>query len=317
MKNQIRVFAPASVANVACGFDILGFAVEYPGDEVEIKLKDEPGVVISTIDGDNGKLPKAPDKNSVTVPILSFLKHYRIDQGMEIKLFKKTPAGSGLGSSAASSVAGVFAANILLGEPMKQEHLLPFALDGEKAACGIAHADNVAPALLGGFVLIRSYHPLDVVKIPTPDQLYCTIFHPDLEVRTSDARKILKKNIPLKDAIVQWGNIAGLITGLMKSDYELISRSMEDVIVEPIRSILIPGFDKVKKAVMETGALGCNISGSGPSIFSLSRSDEIAKEIGEVMAEQFKLDDVSGEFYYSKINNQGPKVITQDEDEIL
>ena len=313
MKDKIRVFAPATVANVSCGFDILGFAVDCPGDEVVIKLSDNPGVIITKIEGDWGCLPKNPDKNTVGVSVLSFLKHIQSDQGMEIELYKKMPLNSGLGSSAASSVAGVVAANILLGEPLPKEKLLQFALKGEKIACDVAHADNAAPSLLGGFVLIRSYCPLDVVKIHSPDQLYCTIVHPQLEVRTEDARKILKTNITLKDAIVQWGNIAGLITGLMKSDYDLIGRSMQDVIFEPIRSILIPGFNKVKEAAIAAGALGCSISGSGPSLFALSTSEGKAKEIGYAMQNEFGTLDISGEIYCSRINNQGPKIITMEE----
>jgi len=309
MKKEIRVFAPATVANVACGFDILGFAVDNPGDEVFIKLSEKPGVRITKIEGDGGKLPINPQENTVSVSVLSFLNYIKSDQGMEIELIKKMPLSSGLGSSAASSVAGVVAANILLGEPLTKNELLQFALDGEKKACGTAHADNAGPSLLGGFVLIRSYHPLDVIKIDAPDQLYCTIFHPHLEIRTEDARKMLKKNITLKNATIQWGNIAGLIAGLLKSDYDLIARSMQDVIVEPVRSILIPGFQKIKKAVVEAGALGCSISGSGPSIFALSISEKIAQEIGQIMRYEFASKKIDGEVYCSKINTQGPKIL--------
>ncbi len=312
MKNEIRVFAPATVANVACGFDILGFAVDNPGDEVFIKLSDSPGVRITGVKGDDGKLPTNPDENTVSVSVLSFLNHIKSDQGMEIELIKKMPLSSGLGSSAASSVAGVVAANLLLGEPLTKMELLQFALDGEKKACGTAHADNAAPSLLGGFVLIRSYDPLDVVKIDSPDKLYCTIFHPHLEIRTEDARNMLKKNISLKDATIQWGNIAGMIAGLIKSDYDLIGRSMQDVIVEPVRSILIPGFQKIKETVIESGALGCSISGSGPSIFALSISENKAQEIGGIMRDEFAAMEVGGEIYCSKINKQGPKILTME-----
>jgi homoserine kinase len=314
MEKQIRVFAPATVANVACGFDILGFAVEKPGDEVVIKLSEQPGVRITRVEGDGGKLPTNPEDNTVSVSVLSFLRHIESDQGMEIELIKKMPLSSGLGSSAASSVAGVVAANILLGEPLSKLELLQFALEGEKKACGTAHADNAAPSLLGGFVLIRSYHPLDVIKIDSPDKLYCSIFHPHLEIRTEDARRILKKSITLKDATIQWGNIAGLITGLIKSDYNLIGRSMQDVIIEPIRSILIPHFQKIKAAVIKAGALGCSISGSGPSIFALSTSKDTAQEIGEIMRNEFAVMEVGGEIYCSKINKQGPKILTRNEE---
>ena len=309
MKDSIKVFAPATVANVSCGFDVLGFAVDNPGDEVILKLKSTPGIKIIQITGDEGRLSKDPDKNTVGVSVQNFLKHIGSKQGIEISLHKKMPLGSGLGSSAASAVAGVFSINQLMGSPMTQHELLPFAMEGERIACGSAHADNVAPSLLGGFVLIRSYDPLDIISIPTPKNLYCTIIHPHVEVQTKDARDILKKQILLNDAVTQWGNVAGLIAGLMKSDYELIGRSMHDVVVEPIRSILIPGFDDVKKSAIAAGALGCGISGSGPSIFALSKDSKIAYNVGESMKEVFKELNIGCEVYVSKINNSGPQVL--------
>ena len=309
MKNQVHVYASATVANVACGFDILGFAINDPGDEVIIRKIRGTGVSIKKIVGDQGELPLNPEKNTASVAILSFLDHINSNQGIEIELYKKMPLGSGLGSSAASAVASVFAANILLGNPLNREELLPYALEGERTACGVAHADNAAPALLGGFVLIRSYDPLDVIKIPTPEKLFCTIIHPEIEIRTEDARKILKKEISFKDAITQWGNIAGLIAGLMKPDYGLIRRSMQDVIIEPIRSILIPGFQEVKDAAIKAGALGCSISGSGPSIFALSISQEIAEMVGQAMQKVVKSLKVASEVYISKVNQNGPKVL--------
>ncbi|MBX9850925.1 MAG: homoserine kinase [Cytophagaceae bacterium] len=309
MKESIKVFAPATVANVACGFDILGFAVENPGDEVILKLKPGSGIKITKITGDEGRLSRDAEKNTVGVSISNFLKHIDSKQGIEISLNKKMPLGSGLGSSAASAVAGVFAVNQLLGMPMSQEDLLPFAMEGERIACGSAHADNVAPSLLGGFVLIRSYDPLDIIRIPTPKNLYCTIIHPQIEVQTRDAREILKKQILLKDAVIQWGNVAGLIAGLMKSDYELIGRSMHDVIVEPIRAILIPGFEDVKRNAKEAGALGCGISGSGPSIFALSKDEKTAKKAGEKMKEIFADLKIGSDLYVSKINNSGPQIL--------
>jgi homoserine kinase len=306
---SIKVFAPATVANVACGFDVLGFAVANPGDEVILTLKSTPGVEITAITGDEGRLSKDSEKNTVGVSINHFLNHINSRQGVRIVLNKKMPLGSGLGSSAASAVAGVFAVNHLLGQPMKQGELLPFAMEGERLACGSAHADNVAPSLLGGFVLIRSYQPLDVVKIPTPAELYCTIIHPHVEVQTKDARDILRKNIPMTSAIIQWGNVGGLIAGLMMSDYGLIGRSMQDVIVEPVRAILIPGFNDVKHAALEAGAIGCGISGSGPSLFALSVTESVAQHVGEKMKEKFNHIHIGSEVYVSKINNSGPVVI--------
>ncbi len=307
---SIKVFAPATVANVTCGYDILGFAVHEPGDEVLIKLTDSPGINIKEIHGDGGLLPKDAKKNTVSVAIKAFMDHLDIQPGVDIYLHKKMPLGSGLGSSAASAVAGVFALNVLLDNPLKVSDLLPFAMKGEAMACGEAHADNVAPALLGGFVLIRSYSPLDVVKIDAPKDLYATIIHPQIEIATKDARSILKKSILLKDAVQQWGNVAGLITGLIKEDYSLIGRSMEDVIIEPVRSMLIPGFDQVKAAALQAGALGCGISGSGPSIFSLSRSRDIAIQVGEAMDECFLALNISSDRFISLVNQQGPLIIS-------
>ncbi|MBN2090647.1 homoserine kinase [candidate division KSB1 bacterium] len=309
MKAEIRVFAPATVANVACGFDILGFAIEQPGDEVLVRLTDRPGVNIVKIRGDQGRLPLESEKNTVSVAILALLKQLKSNQGFEIELTKRMPLGSGLGSSAASAVGGVFAANLLLGNPLSKKELLPFATEGERIACGSAHADNAAPALLGGFVLIRSYQPLDVIQIATPESLFCTVLHPQIEIRTEDARKILKKSILIKDAITQWGNIAGLIAGLMKSDYDLIRRSLQDVIIEPIRSILIPGFHEVKQAALESGALGCSISGSGPSLFALSTTPEIASKAGEAMQSIINKLKIASEIYISRINPVGPRIL--------
>lgn len=310
MSQSIKVFAPATVANVVCGFDVLGFAVENPGDEVVIRLSDKPGVRILKITGDNGRLPLDPSKNTVGVSILNFLQSIgKEDIGVEIELYKKMPLGSGLGSSAASTVAGVFAINELLGKPLTQQDLLPFAMEGERLACGSAHADNVAPALLGGFVLVRSYEPLDVVKLPVPDELYCTVIHPHIEVQTKDARMILPKSIPLNDAVTQWGNVAGLISGLYTSNYSLISNSLKDVIVEPVRSILIPGFYKVRDAAMEVGALGGGISGSGPSIFVLCTTDEIALNTAHAMSKAFHELGIGNDVYTSKINKVGPKIL--------
>ncbi len=309
MPESVKVFAPATVANVSCGFDVLGFAVDQPGDEVVMRKSPNPGVVITLITGDGGRLSTDPEKNTVGVAALALLKATGIQQGIEIELHKKMPFGSGMGSSSASAVAGAFAANELLGRPLDRAALLPFAMLGEEVACGTAHADNVAPALYGGFVLIRSYHPLDVVEIPVPDELYATIIHPDIEVPTKDAREVLKKRVPLPDAIVQWGNVGGLIAGLMKSDYGLIGRSLEDVIIEPMRSVLIPAYHTVKKAALEAGALGSGISGSGPSIFSLSKGIELAQKVGKAKEAAFQRAGIDCTVYVSKVNKKGPVVL--------
>ena len=305
----VRAFAPATVANVSCGFDIFGFALEEPGDEVIMTLTAEPAVVIKSIEGDGGRLPVESDKNTAGVAVIAFLKALQRQQGVEIILKKNLPLGSGMGSSAASSVAALVAINHLLGEPFEKKDLLPFAMEAERVACGAAHADNVAPSLIGGFVLIRGYHPPDIVNIPTPENLYCTLVHPQVELKTQDSRQVLRANIPLKDAIVQWGNIAGLVAGLMKPDFGLISRSLKDVIVEPVRSLLIPGYDKIKEAAKENGALGSGISGSGPTIFALSTDKETAARVGKAIAAEFQNFRLNSEVFVSKINPRGATVM--------
>ena len=305
----IKAFAPATVANVSCGFDIFGFAVDAPGDEVILTLKDEPGVVVTAITGDGGKLPKETDRNTASVAVQAYLNSIKRTQGVSIELHKHLPLGSGMGSSAASSAAALVAINHLMGEPLTREQLLPFAMEAERVACGSAHADNVAPSLLGGFVLIRGYAPLDVTKIPVPDQLYCTLVHPHLELKTEDSRRVLKLSITLKDAVTQWGNIAGLVAGLMKPDYGLISRSLKDVVAEPIRSVLIPGFDIIKEAAVSAGALGCGISGSGPTIFVLSNNKDIAAKTGDVIQQEFQKLKLNSDIYVSKINDAGARII--------
>lgn len=307
--DSIKVFAPATVANVACGFDIFGFAVDAPGDEVIVRKRTDSQIVITNITGEGGKLTYDATKNAVTVPIIQYLQKIGSTQGFEVELHKKMPLGSGLGSSSASSVAGVFAANELLGKPLTPKDLLPFSMEGERIACGSAHADNVAPALLGGFVVVRSYQPLDVFKVTTPDDLYVTIVHPDIEVNTKDARHILRNEVSMKNTIAQMGNVAGMIAGLMQSDYKLIASSMVDFIIEPVRAILIPEFWVVKNAALEAGAMGCSISGAGPSIFAFSKGKETAEKVSMAMKNSFEKVGISCNAYVSGINQFGPKII--------
>jgi homoserine kinase len=309
MSKSIKVFAPATVANVACGFDVLGFAVDAPGDVVTMKLTDKPDVKIASIAGDGGRLPLAAEKNTAGVAVNAFLQHLNIQQGIEITIEKNLPLGSGMGSSAASSAAAVVAINELLNKPLTKEQLVPFAMEAERIACGAAHADNVAPAIMGGFVLIRSYAPLDLIKITTPVNLYCTVITPDIELRTEDARKVLKLDITMKDAILQWGNLAALIAGLMQNDYALIGRSLQDVVVEPMRALLIPGFEEVKQAAIDSGVLGCSISGSGPSIFALADSENVAVNAGLAMQKALNAVGLQGKIYTSRVNTKGARII--------
>src|SRR3569833_1265376 len=287
MKDSIQVFAPAIVANVVCGFDVLGFAVNEPGDEVIMQVTNKQGITISKITGDNGRLPLDPTKNTVSVSVQHYLKSIgRTDIGLDIELHKKMPIGSGLGSSSASTVAGLFAAKILLGDDIDVVNLLPFARKGEEIACGHGHADNVAPALLGGFVLIRSYEPLDVVKLPHPIDLYCAIVFPDVDVPTREARQIIRNKIQMKDAVTQRVNIAGLVSCLVMNDIDLIGRSMKDILVEPVRSMLIPDFYKMREMAMEIGAVSFGISGSGPSVFAFTRDEQTAMQITQKQKQQ-------------------------------
>jgi homoserine kinase len=309
-KASIRVFAPATVANVVCGFDVLGFAVNEPGDEVIMRVTDKPGITISKITGDNGRLPLDPKRNTVSVSVEHYLKFIgRTDVGFDIELHKKMPIGSGLGSSSASTVAGLFAAKTLLGDETEPIKLLPFAMKGEEMACGHGHADNVAPALFGGFVLIRSYEPLDVVRLPHPKDLYCAIVFPDVDVPTREARQIIRKQIQMKDAVTQWGNIAGLVSGLFMNDIDLIGRSMKDILVEPVRSMLIPNFYKMREMAMELGAVSFGISGSGPSVFSFTRDEETARLVAQTLERHLTALNINSNTYVSTINDAGPKII--------
>lgn len=300
---KVRIFCPATIANVSCGFDVLGVALAGVGDHMLISRSTKKGIRITKITGQN--LPLESHENVAGVAALALLDHLNSNAGFEIEIYKKIKAGSGIGSSAASSAGAVWGINYLLGSPLSPQQLIPFAMEGERLASGVAHADNVAPALLGGFTLVRSSNPLDVVCLPSPSELYATVIHPQIEIKTADSRRILKTNITLTDGIKQWGNLGALVAGLFKEDYPLIGRSLEDVIVEPVRSILIPGFDLIKKAALDAGALGCGISGSGPSVFAFSKGAEKAKEVATAIQAAYTPLDIPFELHLSKINPQG------------
>jgi homoserine kinase len=306
---RIKIKSPATVANMVCGFDVLGMALNDPQDEMELSLSNEPGIRIKHIDGYN--LPVEPSQNVAGAALLALMQEYDQQIGFEVIVNKCIMPGSGLGSSAASSAGAVVAANHLLNNFFSKEDLVRFAMNGEKLASGVKHADNIAPCIYGGVTLIRSIFPLDIIQLDAPS-LYVTVVHPQIEVKTSDARQILRKEVLLKDAIKQWGNIAGLVAGFMKGDYELISRSLEDVIIEPVRSILIPGFDRVKKQSIEAGALGGGISGSGPSIFMLSKEKIIAEKVEAVMKEIFMNMGIDFKTYVTTINDEGVRVVSEE-----
>ncbi len=267
--NEIKIFSPATVANVACGFDVLGFCLDSVGDEMVIRKIDKKGIYITKIEGFN--LPYEAELNVAGVSALAMYEAVKPNCGFEIEIYKNIKPGSGIGSSAASAVGSVFGMNELLGRPYNKTELTEFAIKGEALASKCEHADNLAPAMFGGFTLVKSISPLEILEIPSPDDLYATIIHPQIEIKTSEARAILPKDIPLKDAITQWANFGSLIHGLHTGNFELLKKSLHDVVIEPYRSKLIPHYKEVKKEVLQAGALGAGISGSGPSIFSLSK----------------------------------------------
>jgi homoserine kinase len=311
--NEIKLFCPATIANLSCGFDVLGLCLATAGDEMIIRKSDVKGVRITKIVG--ADLPLETDKNVAGVAALALLEEYERDFvpmtiGFEIEIYKNIKAGSGIGSSAASSAGAVFGINELLGQPFTRKELVKFAMQGEKLASGNAHADNVAPCLLGGFTLVRCSDPLDIIKIDSPSELYATVVHPQIELKTSDARSVLKQTVSLKSAITQWGNVGGLVAGLYTNDYELIGRSLHDEIIEPVRSMLIPGFDLIKKTAYENGALGSGISGSGPSIFALSKGKETAEKIAKAMSAVYDEINLPYEIHVSKVNADGVSFIS-------
>ena len=278
---SVKLFTPASVANVSCGFDVLGFCLDPVGDDMIIRKSAEKGIRITKITGQD--LPLDVHQNVAGVAAMALLEAHPSEYGFEIEINKRIKAGSGIGSSAASSAGAVFGINHLLGSPYTKHELINFAMQGEKLASGSAHADNVSPVLLGGFTLVRSIAPMDVIKLPTPKELVAVIIHPKIELKTSHARAILKKTVTLKSAIQQWGNLGALVSGLYSDDYDLISRSLVDEIIEPYRAMLIPEFAKLKEASMNAGALGCGISGSGPSVYALTKGFENAENVGLAM----------------------------------
>ena len=308
---SVTAFAPASVANVGCGFDIMGFAIEGIGDKVTLTRENDENESDIIMTGPYGNLiPAEWNRNTAGVAVKAYLEATgNTKVRLKIALEKNLPLGSGLGSSASSAAAAVFALNNLLGNPLTTIELIPFAMEGERVACGSAHADNVAPSLLGGFVLIRSYNPLDIIQVKCPDELYCTIVHPHIQVKTSDARRILKHDIPMNDVIRQTANAAAFMTGMINEDFNLIGRSIHDLLAEPKRTQLIPGFEQAKQAALDAGATGCGISGSGPSVFALCKGEMISRQVAEVMKIAFSVAGLASDTFVSPLNAPGATIL--------
>lgn len=305
--DSIKILAPATVANVSCGYDVLGFCLDQVGDEMIIRKVDKKGIFISKIEGFD--LPYETELNVAGVSALEMYNNIDVDFGFEIEIYKKIKPGSGIGSSAASAVGSVFGMNELLGRPFNKTQLTAFAIKGEAIASKCEHADNLAPAIFGGFTLVKSISPVQILEIPTPPNLYATVVHPQIEVKTAEARAILPREIPLEKAITQWANVGSLVHALHTSDYELIKDALVDVVVEPYRSKLIPHFEEVKKAVVEAGALGCGISGSGPSIYSLSEGLENANRAAQAINAIFSQTEIAFDVFVGKINTEGIKIL--------
>ncbi len=311
---EVKVFAPATVANVSVGFDVLGFAIDRPGDEIIARRVDgQQGLSIKTITGTGDKqLPYAIEKNTAGFASVQLLRHLGQEgTGIELEIHKKMPFGSGMGSSAASAAGAVVAVNELLGAPLSRESLLYFAVEGEQVADGAFHADNVGPSLLGGILLIRSNQALDVHRLPVPEGLQIAVVHPEIEILTKDARAVLSDQVALSTAIAQSANLASFVTALFTNDLMLLSRSLQDVMVEPQRKQLIKGFDEVQAAALRSGALGCGISGAGPSMFCLCDSGYLAQSAGQAMQKAFADKGVESQLYVSPINQQGVTVLSK------
>ena len=309
-------FAPATAANLSAGYEILGMALAQPGDIVTATRKQTAGVKLLSIIGDEGKLPLQADKNTATVAVQALLNHCDLNNdsnsGINLELTKQLPLYSGMGSSSASAAAAVAAVNHLLQLGLTSEELVPFAMEGERVACGSAHADNVAPALMGGIILIRSYQPLDLIRLPIPQNLYYSVVSPDLEISTQQARELVPDQVSMRAATEQMGNIAAFVAGLCSNDLKLMGRGLEDWLAEPFRAKLIPGFSLVKQAALDAGALGAGLSGSGPSMFALSSSMESAKQCAEQMQLIFSGQSIESQIYFDKVNKTGTRLISAE-----
>lgn len=306
---KVRVFAPASIANLGCGFDIMGLALDEVGDILEMTAEEGDGITITNLT--DVPLPDDIEENVITPVIRKFLEMTGQKAKIDVRVCQKIYPGSGIGSSAASSAAAAYGMNELFDCPLSDEEMVICAMEGENLASGGYHADNAAPALLGGIILIRGYEPLDLIQVPIPGNFYCAVVHPRIMVSTKAARSILPKAVPMHDAISQWGNVGGLIAGLYSGNIGLVGRAMRDAVAEPYRKQFIPGFDELREKILASGSMAMNISGSGPSVFSLSDKREVAHRAGEIMKEHFGSRNIPCEVYVVKVTNKGAKLLAQ------
>jgi len=307
-EEKIQVFAPASIANVSCGFDVFGFAIEELGDFVDARFNNEGKIIIESIEGAEG-LPLEPELNVTAIAAQALLDEVGEKRGITFNIRKTVIPGSGLGSSASGAVAGAFAANELVGKPFSKQELVRFAGVGEQVASNQLHHDNVAPSMLGGFSVVRSNEPLDVLSIDYPEDIRVVVAHPQIEVKTKQAKRMLGRTMSISNAVIQFGNVAGLVLGMTSKNYDLIGRSMVDMLAEPVRSRLIPLYDEAKQTSLEAGAIGTNIAGSGPAIFSFCKGDESAKAVLEAFKKVYAKSNLSVNYFTSKINPEGAKRI--------
>ena len=304
----IKVFAPGTVANLGCGFDVMGLTLDGVGDLLEVGIEEGAGGLV--IRNRSGKeLPAKNEDNVITPAVMALLGAYEKPVRVEVTILEKIAPGSGIGSSAASSAAAVWGVNELLGRPFSGERLVEFAMMGEALIGGTSHADNVGPAVLGGVVLIRGYEPLDIVRLPVPEGFFYAVVHPDIVVSTKQAREVLPREVPLHDAVTQWGNVGGLVAGFALGDVALIGRSMHDVVAEPYRKGFIPGYDVLKEGVLAEGALAMNIAGSGPSIFALAADEAVAQRVAQRMRAHFARPGIGCKIYAGRVSNCGARIV--------
>ncbi|UOQ97857.1 homoserine kinase [Hymenobacter sp. 5317J-9] len=308
MPDSVLVHSPATLSNLGCGFDVLGLALEAPYDAVRVTLSATPGVRIQHLDPYN--LPTDPAHNVAGVALLAMLQAAPDAVGFDVEITKGIKPGSGVGSSAASAVGAVVGANALLHNRFSKMELVDFAMEGEAVASGARHADNIAPAVFGGFTVVRAVTPaIDIVALQSPP-LWVAVVHPQIEVKTSDSRKVLPTDVPLKLATRQWANVAGLVSGFLTADYDLIGRSLDDYIVEPARLPLIPGLAEARRRALAAGAIGGGISGSGPSIFMLNKTAATAQTVGTAMGEVFAELGIEFHVYVGPVATQGARVVS-------